>query len=89
VTAVATTIPVRIRVQDAWNEVALDLPPDTTVRELKLRALESFRNRNDPDGYVVKFRGAELIDEGHTLTDADIVANAALIVLPRRRRPVR
>ena len=45
--------------------------------------------RHDPDEYVVKFRGAEMLDESATLRDAGIPPNAALIVLPRRRRPVR
>ena len=88
-TAIAPAVPVRIRVQDAWDEVDLELPSETTVEELKTRALRSFRIRRDPGGYVVKFRGAELIDETRTIAEAGIVANAALIVLPRRRRPVR
>jgi hypothetical protein len=43
----------------------------------------------DPAGYVLKFRGAELQDESESLAQAGVVANGALIVLPRRRRPVR
>lgn len=88
-TTAAALLPVRVRVLDAWDEVALELPSDATVDQLKARALASFRNRSDPSGYVVKFRGAELIDESETLEAAGIVPNAALIVLPRRRRPVR
>jgi hypothetical protein len=89
VTTTASTIPLRVRVQDAWDEVELDLAPGTRVEELKARALARFRIRRDPAGYVVKFRGAELIEETATLAEAGIVPNAALIVLPRRRRPVR
>lgn len=88
-TAVAATIPLRVRVQDAWDEVELDLAPETTLQELKLRALGHFRIRKDPDGFVVKFRGAEVIDESRTLAEIGAVPNAALIVLSRRRRPVR
>ena len=47
------------------------------------------RVTRDPDGYVLKFRGAELSDETRSLADAGLVPNGALIVLPRRRRPVR
>jgi hypothetical protein len=43
----------------------------------------------DPDEYVVKFRGFELLDESLSLADSGLVANGAVIVLPRRRRPVR
>jgi hypothetical protein len=42
-----------------------------------------------PEEYLVKFRGAELFDESKSLSEAGVVPNAALIVLPRRRRPVR
>jgi hypothetical protein len=43
----------------------------------------------DPGGYVLKFRGAELQDESRSLAEAGLVPNGALIVLPKRRRPVR
>jgi hypothetical protein len=42
-----------------------------------------------PEEYVVKFRGAEVFDESLSLAESGVVANAALIVMPRRRRPVR
>ena len=43
----------------------------------------------DPDEYLLKFRGAELYDETRSLADAGLVTNGAVIVLPRRRRPLR
>ena len=83
------TLPVRVMVQDAWDEVRLDLPGATSLAELKRQALEATRVIRDPDGYVLKFRGAELLDESRSLTEAGLVSNGALIVLPKRRRPVR
>lgn len=83
------TLPVRVMVQDAWDEVRLDLPGATSLAELKRRALEATRVIRDPGGYVLKFRGAELQDESRSLADAGLVPNGALIVLPKRRRPVR
>ncbi len=82
-------LPVRVMVQDVWDEVFLELSPATPVAELKRRALEITRITRHPDDYVVKFRGAELTDESRSLADAGLVPNGALIVLPRRRRPVR
>ena len=82
-------LPVRVMVQDAWDEVALQLPTGTTLSELKRRALAATRVARDPAGYVLKFRGAELFDESRSLAEAGLVPNAGLIVLPRRRRPVR
>ncbi|HJR51921.1 MAG TPA: hypothetical protein VJ794_12490 [Gemmatimonadales bacterium] len=79
----------RVTVQDAWDEVPLDLPPDASLAELKRAALDATKVRRDPDEYVLKFRGFELLDESRSLADAGLVANGAVIVLPRRRRPVR
>ena len=42
-----------------------------------------------PPGYIIKFRGAELSDESRSFHDAGLVPNGAVIVLARRRRPVR
>ncbi|MEP6572602.1 MAG: hypothetical protein ABJD11_07895 [Gemmatimonadota bacterium] len=82
-------IPVRVMVQDAWDEVDLSVPGGTRIGELKRRALTMTHVTRDPEGYMMKFRGAELTDEGRSLTEAGIMSNAALIVMPRRRRPLR
>jgi hypothetical protein len=83
------TIPLRVMVQDAWDEIPLDLPVTTSLADLKRRALETARVRADPTDYLLKFRGAELRDESRSLAEAGLVPNGPLIVLPRRRRPVR
>jgi len=83
------TLPVRVMVQDAWDEVRLDLPPGTSLAEVKRLALDATRVVRNPADYVLKFRGAELQDERQSLAEAGLVPNGALIVLPRRRRPVR
>lgn len=80
---------VRVMVQDAWDEIQLDLPAAVSLAELKRRALEATKVIRDPGEYVLKFRGAELYDESRSLADAGLVANGAVIVLPRRRRPMR
>jgi serine/threonine protein kinase HipA of HipAB toxin-antitoxin module len=82
------TLPVRVMVQDVWDEVVLELPPTTPLSEVKRQALRATTVTRDPAGYVLKFRGAEL-DESRSLQEAGVVANGALIVLPRRRRPVK
>jgi HEAT repeat protein len=82
-------LPLRVMVQDAWDEVAFDLPPTTSLADVKRRALQAAQVRGDPNAYLLKFRGAELRDESRSLAEAGLVPNAALIVLSRRRRPVR
>ncbi len=83
------TLPVRVMVQDAWDEVTMELPATTSLADVKRRALEQAQVRGNPDAYLLKFRGAELRDESRSLAEAGLVPNGALIVLPRRRRPVR
>lgn len=82
-------LPVRVMVEEAWDEVLLQLPAATSLADVKRRALEAAQVRGDPGGYLLKFRGAELHDESRSLAEAGMVPNGALIVLPRRRRPVR
>jgi hypothetical protein len=82
-------LPLRVMVEDVWNEVFLELPDATLVGDIKRQALALTHVRRDPAEYVLKFRGAELSDESRSLAEAGLVPNAALIVLSRRRRPVR
>jgi hypothetical protein len=86
---VSDNLRLRVTVQDAWDEVPLDLPATTSLVDLKRAALDATKVIRDPDEYVVKFRGFELLDESLSLADSGLVANGAVIVLPRRRRPVR
>ena len=83
-----TDLSVRVMVQDVWDEVRMSAAASSSLGDLKRRALAVTRVVRDPDGYVVKFRGAEVADDA-TLDEAGVVPDANLIVLPRRRRPVR
>lgn len=85
----SATLPVRVMVYDAWDTLTLDVPPSMSLGDLKREALTQARVRGDPGEYIVKFRGAELDDETRSLKEAGIPAHGSLIVLPRRRRPVR
>ena len=82
-------LPLRVTVEDVWGEVFLELSDDLPVGEVKRQALELTGVKRDPSQYVLKFRGAEMSDESVSLANAGLVPNGALIVLARRRRPVR
>jgi hypothetical protein len=82
-------LPLRVKVEDVWNEVLLELPSGTPIGEIKRQALAASHVTRDPSNYVLKFRGAELSDETRSAAEAGLVPNGALIVLARRRRPVR
>jgi hypothetical protein len=79
----------RVTVLDTWDEVVLELPPDTTLAQVKRAALARMGIRRPPAEYVLKHDGAALLDEERTAAECGLGPNAALIVLPRRRMPVR
>lgn len=79
----------RVTVLDTWDEVPLPKRPEQTLADLKSEALASARVPDDPAAFVLKYRGAELREEGRTVAEAELPDNAALIVLRRRRRAVR
>jgi hypothetical protein len=91
VTAVAQRFAVRVMVTPVWDQVFLAVDPTTTVADLKEQALAQATQRTTEraDDYVVKFRGAQVFDERATLASLGAVPNAAFIVLPARRQPVR
>lgn len=88
---IAERFAVRVMVTDAWDTVFLAVGPETTVAELKRQALTRALKQAAPrfGEYVVKFRGAALLDESTTLGALGAAANAPFIVLPARRRAVR
>lgn len=80
---------VRVMVEDTWDQVTLELAPSTALSEVKRRALALTHTAGDPEAFELKFRGAAVLDETRALSEAGVVSNAQLIVLRRRRRPVR
>jgi hypothetical protein len=81
---------VRVTVTPVWDQVVMAAEPSTRVAELKRQALESaWKRRVDPADYVVKFRGAQVLDESATLSALGAGPNAPFIVMPARRLPVR
>ena len=90
-TGVGTRFAVRVMVTDVWDQVFLAVEPTMTVAELKRQALAQALKRAPVrlEDYVVKFRGAQVLDESVSLLALGVVPNAALIILPARRQVVR
>jgi hypothetical protein len=82
-------VPVRVMVQEVWDEVALELPASTPIAALKSTALTKSGAGGSPDDFVAKFRGALLTDEDRSLGDVGMVAGSSIILVRRHRRPVR
>lgn len=84
-----TTLPLRVTVLDTWDEIRLEAPGSARVADIKREVLGRARMVGLPEAWLVKFRGAEVPENGTTLEQAGITPNAALIVLRRRRQPIR
>lgn len=83
------TLSLRVTVLDTWEEFSLLVPQQTPVADVKRQALLLARVARPAEGYLVKYQGAELPEGGATVADAGVASNGALIVLSRRRTPVR
>jgi len=84
------TFAVRVMVTDVWDQVFLAVGTDTTVAQLKRDALARALKVKvvAPDDYIVKFHGAQVLDETISIVTLGAGPNAPFIILPARRRPV-
>jgi hypothetical protein len=86
----AAEVRLRIAVADAWDTVTVTAAPSQSMAELKQLALNAAMGRAvAPDQYVMKYRGALVLDEHATVAGLALRSGAPLIVLPARRHPVR
>lgn len=81
---------VRVWVPEVWDAVELAATPEWTIARVKDEALRRATGRTpDPERYLVKYKGARMLDEQRTLADLQARNGAPFIVLPARRRPLR
>ena len=86
----AASLSLRVTVGDTWVPLQVQAAPSETVGQVKARALSaSGIDAAHADRYEVKLGGARLPDERRTLEALGVKPGTALIVLARRRRPVR
>jgi Fe-S-cluster formation regulator IscX/YfhJ len=83
------TFPVRVKLTNVWDELHLDVDPETSLTDLKRQVLDASGVQDDPARYVVKYRGAQILESGATVGNMGVPRNAALAMLPRRREAVR
>ncbi len=80
---------VRVWVPDVWDNLTMVVSSDTPVSQLKTDSLmEATKVRPDPATYLVKYRGALVINEDQTMADLGAGDGAPFIILPTNRRPV-
>ena len=80
----------RVTSSDSWKSSDLAVAAGDTVASVKARVLAADHIPSVRAGqYEVKHGGALVVDESRSLVSLGIGEGAALIVMPRRRRPVR
>ena len=84
------TFHLRVQVAELWDSVRLDAPPSESVISAKRAALGALYPVGiDPDEYVVRLHGFEILDESVSLNAAGIRDGSILLLVKRRRQPVR
>ena len=85
----APTITIRVEMPEVWDVVRIAASPTQPVIEVKTAALHALYPETAPDEMVIKLRGWEILDETASLADCNVVDGSILLLMFRRRRPVR
>lgn len=89
-TAAPGALALTVTMGDQWTPLHLTAMAGDTVGDVKGRALAAVHvDASHADRYEVKFGGALVRNEAATLSACRIGEGAALVVLSKRRRPVR
>jgi hypothetical protein len=81
---------IRVELAELWDAVKISASPNEPVVTIKRAALEAMAAADEqPEEFVIKLRGWEVLDEGASLADAGAVNGSIFLLSHRRRRPVR
>ena len=80
----------RVTSGETWTTSSLTASPEESIASVKVRVLAADKvPASQAWEYEVKHGGALVRDESRSLAALGVKSGAGLIVLPRRRRPVR
>ena len=83
-------ITVRVEMAEVWDTVRISVSPNEPMVSVKRAALEAlFPSDEQPEEFVIKFRGWEILDEAASLSDAGAIDGSIFLLASRRRRPVK
>ena len=81
---------IRVQVAELWDSVRVDAATSEPVISVKTAALSAlYPDGADPDRYVVRLHGFEILDESAGLAAAGVRDGSILLLVNRRRQPVR
>jgi hypothetical protein len=83
-------ITVRVEIAELWDAVRVAVSPNEPVVSVKRAALDATGlGSEQPEEYVMKLAGWEVLDEGASLSDSGAKDGSIFLLAHRRRRPVR
>jgi hypothetical protein len=82
-------ITIRVEVPEVWDTVRIDAPPSTSVEAIRDVVLATLLPNTDPNEFVIKLNGWEVLDESVSLSEAGAKNGSIFLCTGRRRRPVR
>ena len=83
-------ITIRVEMPAVWDTVRLQAPAAEPVEAVKKRALAAlFPQAQYHEDFVIKLHGWEILNEHESLAAAGVKDGAILLLMHRRRRPLR
>ncbi|MGH7671072.1 MAG: hypothetical protein ACRENQ_16430 [Gemmatimonadaceae bacterium] len=84
------TITIRVEMEAVWDAIRIEVPPSASVVAVKKRALEAlFPEAEYHEDFVAKLGGWEILNEYESLSAAGVKDGSILLLMHRRRRPLR
>jgi hypothetical protein len=83
-------ITIRVEMPAVWDTVRVQTPAAESVEAVKKRALEAlFPQAQYHEDFVMKLHGWEILNEHESLIGAGVKDGSILLLMHRRRRPLR
>lgn len=80
----------RVQCLEAWDAVRIEVAPTSPIQEIKQAAMAILMpDVANFDEYVVKYTGMEVHSENNSIESIGAVDGSTLLIMSRRRRPVR
>ena len=80
----------RVQIIELWDSIRIDAAGSEPVISVKRAALNAlYPDGSNADSYVVRLHGFEILDESASLAAAGVRDGSILLLVNRRRQPVR
>lgn len=88
--AVRATMHIKVQAAELWDTVRIDAAPSESVLAVKQAALAAFYPDGvEADDFVTKLHGFEILREEESMQTVGVRDGSTLLLIRRRRRPVK